>query len=54
VNETDARAEIANRARELVERYRLEEEYRLVQETRGRHFGTSREWIDERHRDRPG
>jgi hypothetical protein len=35
VDERDARAEVANRARELVERYGLGEEYRLVQETHG-------------------
>ncbi len=34
----DARAEVANRVRELVERYDLGEEYRLVQETHGRHL----------------
>jgi hypothetical protein len=38
VDERYARAEVANRARELVERYGLGEEYRLVQETHGRHF----------------
>ena len=38
MDERDARAEVANRARELVERYGLGEEYRLVQETHGRHF----------------
>ncbi len=54
MDEWDARAEVANRAQELVERYGLEEEYRLVQETQGgRHFGMSRERDDERHRDRP-
>ena len=40
MDERDARAEVANRARELVERYRLGEEYRLVQETHGRHLGS--------------
>ena len=38
MDERDARAEVANRAREFVERYGLGEEYRLVQETHGRHF----------------
>jgi hypothetical protein len=38
VDERDARAEVANRAQELVERYGLGEEYRLVQEAHGRHF----------------
>ena len=38
VDERDARAEVANRARELVENYGLGEEYRLVQETHGRHL----------------
>jgi hypothetical protein len=40
VDERDARAEVANRARELMERYGLGEEYRLVQETHGRHLGS--------------
>jgi hypothetical protein len=38
VDERDARAEVANRAREFVERYGLGEEYRLVQEAHGRHL----------------
>ena len=40
MDERDARAEVANTARELVERYGLGEEYRLVQETHGRHLGS--------------
>ena len=40
MEERDARAEVANRARELVERYGLGEEYRLVQEAHGRHLGS--------------
>jgi hypothetical protein len=54
VDERDARAEVANRARELAARYGLGKEYRLVQETHGRHFGISRERVDERHGDPPG
>ncbi len=38
MDERDARAEVASRAREFVERYGLGEEYRLVQEAHGRHF----------------
>ena len=38
MDERDARAELANRARELVQRYGLGEEYRLVQESHGRHL----------------
>jgi hypothetical protein len=38
VDERDARAEVGNRAQELVERYGLGEEYRLVQEAHGRHL----------------
>ena len=40
MEERDARAEVANSARELVERYGLGEEYRLVQESHGRHLGS--------------
>ncbi len=40
MEEIDARAEVANRARQLVERYGLGEEYRLVQEGHGRHLGS--------------
>ncbi len=40
MEERDARAEVANRARELVERYGLGEEYRIVQEAHGRHHGS--------------
>ena len=40
MEERDARAEVANRARQLVERYALGEEYRLVQEAHGRHLGS--------------
>ncbi len=40
MEERDARAEVANTARELMERYGLGEEYRLVQETHGRHLGS--------------
>ena len=40
MDERDARAEVANTARELVERYGVGEEDRLVQETHGRHLGT--------------
>jgi hypothetical protein len=40
VAERDARAGVANRARELVERYGLGKEYRLVQEAHGRHLGS--------------
>ncbi len=38
--ERDARAGVANKAQELVERYGLGEEYRLVQEAPGRHLGS--------------
>lgn len=35
-----ARGELSNRAREIVEYYGLEEEYRLLQEAHGRHLGS--------------
>ena len=38
--ERDARAGVANRARELVERYGLGKEYRLVQEAHSRHLSS--------------
>jgi hypothetical protein len=40
VAERDARAGVANEARELVKRYGLGKEYRLVQEAHGRHLGS--------------
>jgi hypothetical protein len=40
VDERDARAEVANRARELVQRYGLGEEYCFVQEAHGRHLSS--------------
>ena len=40
MDERGARAEVANRARELMQRYGLAEEYRLVQEAHGRHLGS--------------
>ena len=35
-----ARGELSNRAREIVEHYGLEQEYRLLQEAHGRHLGS--------------
>jgi len=40
VDERNTRAEVANRARELLQRYRLEDDYHLVQETHGRHLAS--------------
>lgn len=40
MDKRNARAEVANRARELLQRYGLGEEYRLVQETHGRHLAS--------------
>ncbi len=40
MDERNARAEVANRARELLQRYRLEDDYHLVQAAHGRHLAS--------------